>query len=132
MIVLKRAYERPSRSDGRRFLVERLWPRGLTKEQLCVDAWLKDAAPSTQLRRWFAHDPDKWGEFRKRYRRELDTVPEAWAPILAAGRLGRVTLVYSSRDTEHNNAIILRECVGNRLRRSKPGAAARTGRRRSP
>jgi uncharacterized protein YeaO (DUF488 family) len=132
MIVLKRAYEPASPRDGKRFLVERLWPRGVTKEQLRVDAWLKDAAPTTELRKWFAHDPEKWTEFRTRYRRELDAAPEAWAPILAAGRRGRVTLVYSSHDTEHNNAVVLREYVDARLRRTHPVAAARTGRRMVP
>jgi uncharacterized protein YeaO (DUF488 family) len=125
VIVLKRAYESASPRDGRRFLVERLWPRGVTKQKRRVDAWLKDAAPTTELRTWFAHGPEKGIEFRKRYRRELDAAPEAWAPILAAGGRGRVTLVYSSHDTEHNNAVVLREYVGARLRRT-----ARARRRR--
>ncbi len=109
MIRLKRAYERAERSDGTRLLVERLWPRGIKKTELRLDGWLKDAAPSTELRRWFSHDPAKWDEFRRRYAGELEAAPEAWAPILEAGRHGAVTLVYSSHDTEHNNAVALRE-----------------------
>jgi uncharacterized protein YeaO (DUF488 family) len=116
MIRLKRAYDRASRSDGRRFLVERLWPRGISKSKLQIEAWLKDVGPSTELRKWFSHDPDKWDEFRKRYRRELDAHPEAWQPILSAARRGSVTLVYSSHDTEHNNAVALREYLEGKLR----------------
>src|ERR1051325_5115235 len=108
-ITVKRAYDPVSRRDGRRFLVERLWPRGISKTQLRVAAWLKEVAPSTELRQWFSHDPAKWDEFRKRYRRELDARPEAWQPLLSAARRGLVTLVYSSHDTEHNNAIALQE-----------------------
>jgi uncharacterized protein YeaO (DUF488 family) len=108
MITLKRAYDPPSRQDGVRFLVERLWPRGVKKTALHVEAWLKDVAPSDALRRWFHHDPKKWDEFRRRYFRELDASTAAWAPILKAARRGRVTLVYSSRDTEHNNAVALK------------------------
>jgi uncharacterized protein YeaO (DUF488 family) len=82
MLKLKRTYERESRSDGTRVLVERLWPRGLSKASLRVDAWPKDVGPSTELRRWFSHDPDKWPTFRARYFRELDSRPEAWRPIV--------------------------------------------------
>ena len=109
MIRLKRAYDSASPTDGRRFLVERLWPRGVSKEKLRVDAWLKEAAPTTELRKWFSHDPDKWSEFRRRYFRELDSRPEAWRPILSAARHGSVTLVYGSHDTEHNNAVALQQ-----------------------
>jgi len=114
MIMLKRAYEPMSRSDGRRVLVERLWPRGVTKAKLKIKAWVKDVAPSTELRKWFGHDPEKWKEFRKRYRRELDSHPEAWRPIAVAARRGRVTLVYSSHDQEHNNAVALQEYLEGR------------------
>ena len=132
MITLKRAYEPASPHDGTRFLVERLWPRGVTKAKLRVDAWLKEAGPTTALRQWFAHDPAKWNEFRRRYRRELDANPEAWRPILAAARRGLVTLVYSSHDTEHNNAVALQEYIDARLRRStRAVVSARTRRRRS-
>ncbi len=118
MIILKRAYESASRADGTRFLVERLWPRGVSKTKLQVDAWLKDAAPSTELRRWFAHDPEKWNEFRRRYRNELDAQPEAYRPIVSAARRGRVTLVYSSHDEQHNNAVALKEYLDRKVRRS--------------
>ena len=129
MIMLKRAYDSASRADGRRILVERLWPRGISKAELHVDAWLKDVAPSTGLRKWFSHDPGKWNEFRKRYRRELDSHPEAWRPILSAARRGRVTLVYSSRDTEHNNAVALRQYLEAKMRRPARAVAAHHVRR---
>ena len=110
MLKLKRAYDPVSKEDdGTRFLVERLWPRGLSKAKLRVDAWLKDVGPSTALRQWFSHDPEKWSQFCTRYFRELDSHPEAWQPILSAARRRRVTLVYSSRDEEHNNAVALKE-----------------------
>lgn len=118
MITLKRAYDPVSRDDGRRFLVERLWPRGVSKANLRVDAWLKEVGPSTELRQWFSHDPDKWDEFRWRYFRELDLYPEAWRPIVSAARRGRVTLVYSSHDTEHNNAVALQEYLRQKVRRT--------------
>jgi len=108
MIRLKRAYEPVSSSDGTRYLVERLWPRGVKKTALHIDAWLKDVAPSTSLRQWFNHDPKKWEEFKRRYRRELDANREALRPILSAAGKGDVTLVYSSHDTKHNNAVALR------------------------
>ncbi|GMU67155.1 MAG: hypothetical protein AMXMBFR36_34290 [Acidobacteriota bacterium] len=121
MIALKRAYDAVSPDDGVRFLVERLWPRGLAKEKLRVDAWLKEVAPTTELRKWFSHDPDKWSRFRARYFRELDAAPGAWRPILSAARRGTVTLVYSSHDERHNNAVALREY----LRRKRRGSAAK-------
>ena len=117
MITLKRAYDAVSRTDGTRFLVERLWPRGVSKAKLRVDAWLKEVGPSTELRQWFDHDPDKWDEFRRRYFRELDSRPEAWQPIVSAARHGRVTLVYSSHDTQHNNAVALQEYLHAKSRR---------------
>jgi uncharacterized protein YeaO (DUF488 family) len=124
MIRLKRAYDAVSRTDGTRFLVERLWPRGVSKAALQVDAWLKEVGPSTALRKWFSHDPRKWREFRQRYFRELDSRPEAWQRIMSAARRGTVTLVYSSHDTEHNNAVALQEYVQTkspRPARSKHG-----------
>jgi uncharacterized protein YeaO (DUF488 family) len=114
-LKLKRIYEVQARSDGTRFLVERLWPRGVKKEQLKLDAWLKDVAPSDSLRRWFGHDPLKWHEFQKRYRTELSNNPAAWKPILEAAKRGSVTLLYSSRDTEHNNAIVLKSFLEGRI-----------------
>ncbi len=115
MIRLKRAYEPAGREDGQRLLVERLWPRGVKKTSLRLDGWLKEVAPSPQLRRWFGHDPEKWREFQRRYERELDAKQEAWEPIRAAARHGRVTLVYSSHDTEHNNAVALKRYLEARL-----------------
>ncbi len=131
MITVKRAYDPISRADGTRFLVERLWPRGLSKTKLHLDAWLKDVGPSTELRKWFGHDPNKWNEFRKRYRRELDSHPDACQPIMSAARRSPVTLVYSSHDTEHNNAVALREYLEAKMHRSPRAAAADRPRRRS-
>ena len=119
MLKLKRAYEPGTPADGTRILVERLWPRGLSKKTLHVDAWLKDAGPSTGLRQWFSHDPAKWPAFRTRYFRELDSRPDAWRPIVTAARRGAVTLVYSSRDTEHNNAVALEEYLRPKIRRRR-------------
>ena len=123
MIALKRAYDSASRGDGIRFLVERLWPRGVKKDELRLDAWLKETAPSTELRKWFSHDPAKWPRFRARYFRELDAAPEAWRPIVSAARRGKVTLVYSSHDEQHNNAVALREYL-RRKRHRRPAADA--------
>jgi uncharacterized protein YeaO (DUF488 family) len=109
MLRLKRVYENPTAADGLRFLVERLWPRGIRKEELPMKAWLKEVAPSQALRRWYGHDVAKWKEFRQRYRAELKGNPQAWAPILHAAREGNVTLLYSARDTEHNSALVLKE-----------------------
>jgi len=131
MITLKRAYDPISRADGARVLVERLWPRGLSKTKLHLDAWLKDVGPSTELRKWFGHDLNKWNEFRKRYRRELDSRSDAWQAIASAIRHGPVTLVYSSHDTEHNNAVALREYLEAKMHRSPRAAAADRPRRRS-
>ncbi len=109
MIRLKRAYEKPSPDDGRRILVERLWPRGLKKEALELEAWQKDVAPSTELRKWFGHDPAKWQEFRRRYFAELDRNSRAVEEVLSAVQRGRVTLIYSSHDTVHNAAVALKD-----------------------
>jgi uncharacterized protein YeaO (DUF488 family) len=109
MIKVKRAYDSPQPGDGTRFLVDRLWPRGIKKEDLKIDGWLKEAAPSDDLRKWFGHDPDRWEEFRQRYFLELDDKPTSLEPIRKAARQGDVTLVYSARDTEHNQAVALKE-----------------------
>lgn len=119
MIRVKRVYESPRADEGARFLVERLWPRGMRKESLHMDAWLKDVAPSDALRRWFGHDPAKWIEFRERYFAELDGKPDAIQPIVEAARKGNVTLLYSAHDTEFNNAAALKEYLSNRL---QPGS----------
>lgn len=114
MIRIKRAYEPPSRSDGRRLLVERLWPRGIKKADLALDEWLKDVAPSTELRQWFGHDVDRWKEFQRKYRAELRANRAAWQPILDAAEHGSVTLIYSAHDPEHNSALVLRDYLSRR------------------
>jgi len=128
MIKLKRAYEEVAPGDGIRILVERLWPRGLSKEKLKLDRWIREVGPSTALRQWFAHDPAKWAEFRSRYFRELNSRPESWEPILNLARRRAVTLVYSSHDEEHNNAVALREYllrkVAGRARSRHPTSKA--------
>lgn len=121
MIRIKRVYDPPARGDGKRFLVERLWPRGMKKEALELDGWLKDVAPSTELRKWFGHRLERWEEFRKRYEAELRANPDAWQPILDAARKGNVTLLYSARDTEHNGAVVLRDFLEKR-RKAKRAA----------
>jgi uncharacterized protein YeaO (DUF488 family) len=108
MIKLKRAYEKPSRDDGSRILVERLWPRGLTKERAAVDLWLKEVAPSLELRKWFGHDPAKWEQFQKRYWKELEEKEEAVQLLKQKGKQGTVTLVYAARDEKHNGALALK------------------------
>ena len=105
-VALKRAYEAASDSDGTRVLVDRLWPRGVTKARARIDVWLKDVAPSTQLRKWFGHDPGKWTEFQRRYRAELKG-SEALAELRKLAREGHVTLVYGAKDEEHNDAVVL-------------------------
>jgi uncharacterized protein YeaO (DUF488 family) len=108
-IKIKRVYERPDKEDGRRILVDRLWPRGLTKAKASVDLWLKDIAPSTELRQWFGHDPAKWAEFKTRYHAELQENHEQVALLQAAITQGRVTLVYGAKDEAHNEAVVLQE-----------------------
>jgi uncharacterized protein YeaO (DUF488 family) len=125
MIATQRVYEDNPHQQARRFLVERLWPRGLRKDGLKIDAWLKDVAPSTALRQWFNHDPVKWSDFRRRYFAELDRAPQAWQPLADAARRGDVLLLYSSRDTEHNNAAALKEYLDERLH-AREGAGRRT------
>lgn len=115
MLKVKRVYERAEANDGVRFLVERLWPRGMKKESLKIEAWLKDVAPSDSLRRWFGHDPLKWREFQQRYQAELDNDPESWRPIVEAAQHDDVTLLYSARDTEHNSALALKSFLEERI-----------------
>ena len=117
MVTLKRAYDPVSRTDGTRFLVERLWPRGVSKAALHADAWLKEAGPSTELRKWFSHDPAKWPEFQKRYRAELDANKAAWQPLLDAVKKEDATLLFSSHDTEHNNVVVLKAYLEARLKK---------------
>ncbi len=110
-IRLKRAYDPPSLDDGVRILVERLWPRGLSKERTAVDLWVKDVAPSSELRRWYAHDESRWPEFRRRYRAELRERPDELAELRRLAGAGPVTFVYGSRETRHNSATVLRDVV---------------------
>ena len=114
-IQLRRAYDPATPADGQRFLVDRLWPRGLTKAAVHVDAWLKEVAPSTELRKWFAHDPVRWLTFEQRYRRELAAHPEVLTPLLDAARAGPITLVYGARDERRNAAVVLKEFLGECL-----------------
>lgn len=116
MLQIKRVYEKAEKRDGTRFLVERLWPRGIRKESLKMKAWLKDVAPSPELRKWFGHDPEKWQEFQKRYRAELRVHPEAWQPILEAAKNNDVTLLYSARDIERNSALLLKDFLEERMK----------------
>lgn len=108
-VDIKRVYDPASPEDGRRFLVDRLWPRGVKKEALTITAWLKEAAPSAALRRWFGHDPARWEAFRLRYRSELESNRQALVPLLQALAAGTVTLVYSARSATQNQAVVLRE-----------------------
>ena len=114
MFKLKRAYEPASKEDGFRVLVERLWPRGVSKARARLDLWLKDVAPSPALRKWFGHDPAKWNEFRKRYRAELKGQPQALKLLRDKAKTGTVTLVYGSKDQEHNAAVALKEVLQGR------------------
>jgi uncharacterized protein YeaO (DUF488 family) len=115
MIQIKRAYAPAARGDGKRFLVERLWPRGIRKTDLPLSDWIRDVAPSTELRQWFGHDPDKWREFKTRYFAELREHPDAVASLLSAARRGTITLIYSAHDEEHNAAVALREYLNRRV-----------------
>lgn len=115
MIRVKRAYEPASADDGRRFLVDALWPRGLSRQSLALEAWLRQVAPSSALRRWYGHDPARWPEFKARYFAELERKPAAWQPLLHAAQTGTVTLVYASRERERNNAVALKEYLEGKL-----------------
>jgi uncharacterized protein YeaO (DUF488 family) len=123
-IRLKRAYDPPSAEDGERVLVDRLWPRGVRKSDAAIDRWLKEIAPSTELRRWFGHDPGRWSEFRRRYRRELSGHPEVVNELRALARKRPVTLIYAARDERHNEAVVLRDILlGTASGRRGPGSA---------
>lgn len=125
MIRIKRVYEPRSAGDGRRILVERLWPRGMKKEAVQADEWLKDVAPSTPLRKWYGHRVELWDEFRKRYKKELRANRDAWSPLLEISRKGPVTLLYSAHDSEHNSAVVLREFLTEHA--GSPRSAPRHG-----
>ena len=111
MLRIKRIYDPVSPDDGKRILIDRLWPRGVKKEDAKIDEWLRDIAPSDELRKWFAHDPKKWKEFKERYKKELKDKDEILARLKKEMRQGDVTLLYSARDEEHNNAIALKEML---------------------
>ncbi len=120
MIKIKRAYETTERQDGYRVLVDRLWPRGVRKSDLVLDDWIREIAPSTELRKSFAHDPEKWSEFQRRYKAELRAKAsrEKLAKLAKRAARGTVTLVYSAKDTEHNNAVVLKKLLDRELKRS--------------
>jgi uncharacterized protein YeaO (DUF488 family) len=113
-VNLKRAYEAPASSDGQRVLVDRVWPRSITKEEILIDDWVKDVAPSTALRKWFNHEPPKCNEFKRRYFRELEKRPDALKRLLAKSRAGTMTLVFGAKDEGHNNAVALKEYLERR------------------
>ncbi len=116
MITVKRVYLPASAEDGQRFLVDRLWPRGIKKEALQIQAWYKEAAPSDDLRHWYGHDPDRWCEFNERYFHELDAHPQAWKPLVEAAGHGNITLLFSTRELERNNAVSLRAYLEKQLK----------------
>ena len=119
MIRIQRVYDPPEKANTVRFLVDRMWPRGIKKEGLSIDGWTRDAAPSSVLRKWFNHDPVKWKVFQKLYRAELDSNPDGWKPILIAAKKDDVTLLFSSRETEHNNAVVLKKYLEDNIRKSR-------------
>lgn len=119
MIQIKRVYEDAKRGDGDRFLVDRLWPRGVKKESLAMKAWVKDVAPSNELRHWYHHDIGRWEEFCDRYFAELEEAPDAWRPLLDAARAGSVTLLYSAHQVENNNAVALKQFLEKKLRKKR-------------
>jgi uncharacterized protein YeaO (DUF488 family) len=123
-IRIQRVYEAgsPKPHEGARFLVERLWPRGLKKASLHLDAWLKEVSPSQELRKWYEHRVERWPEFQKRYLAELRANPAGWKPILDAEKHGPVTLFYAARDTEHNSALVLQNFLAKKLKRKKASA----------
>lgn len=126
MIQIKRVYEPETRGEGQRFFVERLWPRGIAKQAFARITWLKDVAPSAALRTWYGHRVERWDEFQRRYRDELDANPEAWQPLLDAAREGTVTLLYAARDVEHNGALVLRDYLNARTaKRARTGTSTK-------
>lgn len=111
MVKTKRVYDPASRDDGKRILIDRLWPRGIKKEDAKIDEWLRDIAPSTELRKWFAHDPAKWPEFKKKYISELKKKSELVGKLRAEAKKGTITLLFAAKDVEHDNAVVLRELI---------------------
>ena len=121
-IQIRRAYDPPGRGDGYRVLVDRVWPRGVTKDELALDEWRKEIAPSTRLRQWFGHDPERWKGFQERYFVELEKRPDAIQDLVKRARHGRVTLVYGARDTDHNQAVALSAYLRARAAGRRPRA----------
>lgn len=115
-ISLKRVYEKPGLKDGKRILVERLWPRGLKKDEAKIDEWLREVAPSTELRKWFGHDPAKWDEFKERYWKELDKKKDIISKLAKERLENKVTFVFAAKDQQHNNAVALKEYIENQLK----------------
>ncbi len=124
MIRIKRVYEQPSPRDGKRILVDRLWPRGLRREDARIDEWMKEVGPGTELRKWFGHDPSRWSMFKKKFFRELEEQPEAIERLIRMARRGRVTLLYGSKEERFNNAVALQEYLTELLRQSAEKKAA--------
>ena len=120
-IRLKRAYDEPAQNDGYRILVDRVWPRGISKKEARLDEWLKNIAPSTELRKWFDHDPDKWEQFLERYFRELDGHKQAIDKLITLATNGRLTLVFAAKDRDHNNAVALKKYVMKKMGGDKGG-----------
>ena len=120
LILLKRIYDPAGPEGGHQYLVDRLWPRGVKKDSLQIEAWLKEVAPSTELRLWYQHDPGKWPEFKRRYFAELELRPEFWRPLLNAARKGTITLLYGSRETKINNAAALKEFLEKKMGSKQP------------
>ena len=123
-VQLKRAYEPPARGDGTRILIDRLWPRGMTKKSAAIDEWFKDVAPSTALRQWFGHDPARWQEFRRCYAGEVRQNPGYLGKLRARARLGPITLVFSAHDEAHNDAVVLRDLLLGRSVKRRPKAGS--------
>jgi uncharacterized protein YeaO (DUF488 family) len=119
MLKIKRAYEKKESEDGKRILIDRLWPRGISKAEAGIDEWLKDLGPSTELRKWFGHDPEKWGEFKKRYQKELSDAEKTgiMEDIAHLARRSTVTLIYSAKDTEHSDVKVLEEIIQKMMQR---------------
>ncbi len=138
MVKIKRVYEPPGREDGRRILIDRLWPRGIKKEDAKIDEWIKEIAPSTELRKWFSHDPVKWPEFRRRYRKELEDMSDVVTRLTEQAKKGTITLLFAAKDTVHVNAAVLKEVIDqviagvpqNEMKQKKPQKRLRRSRLR--
>jgi uncharacterized protein YeaO (DUF488 family) len=124
MIKIKRVYDAPSRGDGKRILIDRLWPRGVKKDEARIDAWMKDVAPSGDLRKWFGHDPEKWGEFKRRFFAELKNKKDLVDQLAGMARKGRVTLLFQSKEERFNNAVALKEYLEARRKNASSNKTA--------